>query len=201
MRSGKNEMMIDIFMGRKPGQSRHYDHRTAKQRAEAIRAKYISDNPPDDALGRRIQRMRDNDVSYEEIEAALNHTLSVVHFTPWGTCKRDLDVSPCEKGMMCLRGDDGKGCQHFGIDPNDLEAKQSITNTTRHYENQLSALLPNYQNLLENLNKQEPLDQHIQYCIDTINGCESALLAYEKAAKYSENEINIVKVFIPEGDK
>jgi integrase len=197
MKSGKNEMMIDIYMGRKPGQSRHYDHRTAKERAEAIRSKYLSDNPPDDALGRRIQRMRENDVPYEEIEAALNHTLSVVHFTPWGTCKRDLDVSPCEKGMMCLKGDDGKGCQHFGIDPSDLEAKQSITNTKLHYENQLNALLPNYENLLNTLNKQEPLDQHIQYCIDTINGCEFALAAYEKAAKYSENEINVVKVFTP----
>jgi integrase len=197
MKSGKNEMMIDIYMGRKPGQSRHYDHRTAKERAEAIRNRYLSDNPPDDALGRRIQRMRENEVSYEEIEAALNHTLSVVHFTPWGTCKRDLDVSPCEKGMMCLKGDNGKGCQHFGIDPNDLEAKQSIINTKLHYENQLNALLPNYENLLNTLNKQEPLDQHIQYCIDTINGCEFALTAYEKAAKFSENEINVVRVFIP----
>ena len=89
MKSGKNEMMIDIYMGRKPGQSRHYDHRTAKERAEAIRNRYLSASPPDDALGRRIKRMRENDVSYEEIESALNHTLSVVHFTPWGTCKRD----------------------------------------------------------------------------------------------------------------
>jgi len=197
MKSGTNEMMIDLFMGRKPGQSRHYDHRTAKERAESIRGRYLGAVPPDDALGRRIKRMRDNDVSYEEIEMALDHTLSVVHFTPWGTCKRDLDVSPCEKGMMCLRGDDGKGCQHFGIDPDDLKAKQSITNTKVHYENQLSVLLPNYENLKDTLNKQEPLDQHVQYCIDTINGCEFALAAYEKAIELSENQINVVQVFDP----
>lgn len=197
MGSGKNEMMVDIYMGRKPGQARHYDHRTSKQRAEAIRSRYLGDAPPDDVLGRRIKRMRDNDVPYEEIETALNHTLSVVHYTPWGTCKRDLDVSPCEKGMMCLRGDDGKGCEHFGIDPNDLEAKQSILNTKTHYENQLSVLLPNYQNLMDTLNKQEPLDQHIQYCIDTIHGCEFALRAYDNAAKHAESQIDVVQVFVP----
>ncbi|MEH6711164.1 MAG: hypothetical protein V7733_08095 [Paraglaciecola polaris] len=198
IRSGKNEMMVDIFMGRKPGQARQYDHRTSKERAEALRRKYLADDPPDDALGRRMRRMRENNVSYEEIETALNYTLSVVHYTPWGTCKRDLDVSPCEKGMMCLRGEDGKGCQHFGIDPDDLKAKQSIINTKIHYENQLSVLLPNYQNLMDTLNHQEPLDQHIQYCIDTVNGCDHALNAYEKASKVKENQINVVQVFVPQ---
>ncbi|MEM5531402.1 hypothetical protein [Pseudoalteromonas arctica] len=197
MRSGKNEMMIDLFMGRKAGQSRQYDHRTAKERAEAIRQKYMGDNVPDDALGRRVLRMRENNVSLDEIETALNHTLSVVHFTPWGTCNRDLDVSPCEKGMMCLRGEQGKGCQHFGIDTSDIEAKQSIINTKAHYENQLSALLPNYQNLNEKLNNKEPLDQHIQYCIDTINGCESALNAYKKSEEHEAVNINIVQIFNP----
>ena len=197
MRSGKNELMIDLFMGRKAGQSRHYDHRTAKERAEAIRHKYMGDDVPDDALGRRILRMRENNVSLDEIETALNYTLSVVHFTPWGTCNRDLDVSPCEKGMMCLRGEQGKGCQHFGIDTSDLEAKQSIINTKAHYENQLSALLPNYQELNEKLNNKEPLDQHIQYCIDTINGCESALNAYKKSEEFDATNITIVQIFEP----
>lgn len=196
-RSGKNEMMIDLFMGRKAGQSRHYDHRTSKERAEEIRKKYLSNEIPDDALGRRVKRMRENNVSISEIENALNHTLSVVHYTPWGTCKRDLDVSPCEKGMMCLRGDDGKGCQHFGIDTEDLQAKQSIINTKLHYENQLSVLLPDYNKLAHTLNKYEPLDQHIQYCIDTIKGCESALSAYETVKKHKGKAIDVVQVFVP----
>ena len=132
LRSGKNESMIDLFMGRKAGQTRQYDHRTAKERAENMRSRYMSETPPDDVLGRRVKRMRDNNVCESEIENALNHTLSVVHYTPWGTCNRDLDVSPCEKGMMCLRGEDGNGCQHFGIDPDDEEAKQSIINTKVH---------------------------------------------------------------------
>lgn len=198
LRSGKNESMIDLFMGRKAGQTRQYDHRTAKERAESIRSRYMSETPPDDVLGRRVKRMRDNNVSESEIENALNHTLSVVHYTPWGTCNRDLDVSPCEKGMMCLRGDDGNGCQHFGIDPDDEEAKQSIINTKVHYETQLAALLPNYEALSHTLNEQEPLDQHVQYCIDTINGCESALRAYERAISAKDNEIPVVQVFNPE---
>lgn len=198
-RSGKNEMMIDLFMGRTAGQSRNYDHRTAKERAEEIRERYLSeDSIPDDVLGRRIKRMRENNVSLDEIEMALSHTLSVVHFTPWGTCNRDLDVSPCEKGMMCLRSNDGDACQHFGIDPNDEEAKASIINTKTHYENQLSVLLPNYQELRETLNKQEPLDQHVQYCIDTINGCENALKAYERQSSNNDQLINIVQVYTPE---
>jgi hypothetical protein len=158
----------------------------------------MSETPPDDVLGRRVKRMRDNNVCESEIENALNHTLSVVHYTPWGTCNRDLDVSPCEKGMMCLRGEDGNGCQHFGIDPDDEEAKQSIINTKVHYETQLAALLPNYEELSHKLNKQEPLDQHVQFCIDTINGCESALRAYERAKDAKDNQIPVVQVFSPE---
>lgn len=200
MRSGKNEMMIDLFMGRAAGQTRHYDHRTSKERAEDIRQKYLAEDLPDDALGRRVKRMRENNVSITEIEHALNHTLSVVHFTPWGTCKRDLDVSPCEKGMMCLRGEEGHGCQHFGINPNDLEAKRSILNTLKHYENQLSVLLPDYDKLASTLNKLEPLDQHIQFCIDTIKGCEHALRAYEKAERNQGQAIDVVQVFVP-GDQ
>jgi integrase len=198
LRSGKNESMVDLFMGRKAGQTRHYDHRTPKERAEGIRSKYLSETPPDDVLGRRVKRMRENGVSLSEIENALSHTLSVLHYTPWGTCNRDLDVSPCEKGMMCLRGEEGQGCQHFGIDPDDEEAKQSIINTKTHYETQLSVLLPNYENLLYTLNRQEPLDQHVQYCIDTIEGCDSALRAYERANLTKDNTIPIVQVFMPE---
>lgn len=198
IRSGKNESMVDLFMGRTVGQTRHYDHRTPKERAEAIRTRYLSETPPDDVLGRRVKRMRENDVPLSEIESALNHTLSVVHYTPWGTCNRDLDVSPCEKGMMCLRGEGGQGCQHFGIDPYDKEAKQSIINTKTHYEAQLSVLLPNYENLQHTLNRKEPLDQHVQYCIDTINGCENALQAYERANLIKDNDIRVVQVFKPE---
>ncbi|TYK66829.1 hypothetical protein [Colwellia echini] len=199
-RSGKNEMMIDKFMGRQPGQSRQYDHKTAKERAEALRRKYLSDPPPDDALGARIKRMRDNNVSLDEIESAVIHSLSVLHFTPWGTCKRDLDINPCDKGMMCLRGENGDGCQHFGIDPDDHEALINIQNTKILYENQLSALLPNYKELMSTLNRQEPLDQHIQYCIDTINGCEKAISSYNKAKKNQKGQIDIVQVFVPEKD-
>ena len=195
MRSGKNEMMVDMFMGRTAGQTRHYDHRTSKERAENIRDKYLSQSPPDDALGRRIKRMRGNDVSLDEIQSVLEHTFSVVHYTPWGTCKRDLDVSPCEKGMMCLRGEDGKGCGHFGIDPTDEEAKQSIINTKVHYENQLNVLIPNYESLMETLNQTEPLDQHVQYCMDTIQGCEHALKAYENYEKDNSKKIDVVQVF------
>lgn len=195
LRSGKNEAMVDLFMGRKAGQTRHYDHRTPKERAEDMRQRYLAGNPPDDVLGRRIKRMRENNVSVIEIENALNHTLSVVHYTPWGTCNRDLDVSPCEKGMMCLRGENGQGCQHFGIDPEDEVAKHSIINTKAHYEAQLYALLPNYEQLLHTLNKQEPLDQHVQYCIDTIEGCENALKAYERVKLAQGQVIPVVQVF------
>ncbi|EOV0110707.1 hypothetical protein ACN5WT_003097 [Vibrio parahaemolyticus] len=198
IRAGKNESAIDLWMGRTPGQTRHYDHRTAKERAEAMRKRYMSENPPDDVLGRRIKRMRDNNVSLDEIETALNHTMSAVHYTPWGTCDRDLDVSPCQKGMMCLRGNDGETCNHFGIDPTDREALVNIHNTKIHYENQLSALLPNYDKLSERLNHQEPLDQHVQFCIDTVNGCLAAIKAYEENSKHESKEIPIVQVFIPE---
>ncbi|MGR5268293.1 hypothetical protein ACPV5R_11125 [Vibrio astriarenae] len=197
LRAGKNLSIIDLWMGRKAGQGRNYDHRTAKERAESIRTKYLSDTPPNDVLGRRIKRMRDRNVSLDEILSVLNHTLSAVHYTPWGTCDRALDISPCEKGMMCLRGEDGQGCRHFGLDVTDMEAKVHIENTKVHYEKQLQVLLPNYQEISETLNKQEPLDQHVQFCIDTLNGCINALKAYENADKYKEQEISVVNIFKP----
>ncbi|MEZ8465431.1 hypothetical protein AB6D04_14315 [Vibrio splendidus] len=197
IRAGKNESAIDLWMGRTVGQTRHYDHRTPKERAEEMRKRYMSDNPPDDVLGRRVKRMRKNDVSLDEIEVALNHTMSAVHYTPWGTCNRDLDVSPCQKGMMCMRGNNGETCSHFGIDINDKEALVNIHNTKVHYENQLTVLLPNYDKLSEMLNHQEPLDQHVQFCIDTVNGCLAAIKAYEATSKHKE-EIPIVRVYTPE---
>ncbi|GAJ77547.1 hypothetical protein JCM18905_3435 [Vibrio sp. JCM 18905] len=61
--------------------------------------------------------------------------------------------------------------------------------------------MPNYDELSLKLNNQEPLDQHVQFCIDTINGCIAALKAYENAEKNEAHKIPIVQIFNPENIK
>ena len=125
-REGANDMVIDRWMGREIGQNRVYDNRTGKERAEAIREKYLQrDGIPEDYLGRKIQRMRLHDVEEAVISDTVNEFISVAHFTPWGFCSRDLAVTPCNRSLQCLKGFEGDNpCRHFHIDPTDMQSKK-----------------------------------------------------------------------------
>lgn len=184
LKSGPNEALIDLWMGRKPRQGRQYDHRTLKERAENIRERYlISGKEPEDFLGRKVKFWRQTEMSESEISALLAEKLRVVHISPWGSCSRELYTSPCTKSLMCLRGfGTERECPSFQIDPSDKDAKIQIEKLLVSYEKMMLALEPNYKSIAEiiyeELNTTESLDQHLQYIMDVIRGCKNALIAY-----------------------
>lgn len=189
LRSGPNEMMVDLWMGRTPGHLRHYDHRTPKERAEYLRerGRYSSPTPPADWLGRKIGQLRKSEFSPDEIEHFIEEKLSLLHFTPWGYCSRDLTVMPCSKGLMCLKGFGGdSACSNFHIDPTDKVAKENIRKLHSSYKSMLIALEPRYKSMreefLDSMNSSEKLDQHLIHLLRVVKGCEAALEAYESAA-------------------
>lgn len=183
MRSGSSQMMVDLWMGRKPGQSRHYDHRSAAERAESVRKVYSSKDPPNDYLGRKVNFWRDSNISEDEIALMISSKLRVAHFVPWGMCSRELYVTPCTRGLMCLRGFGTKSaCESFHVDPHDLEAKKNIELLMDKYLVMLRQIEPNFDRLqstiADELNDTSPLDQHIQFMLDVVRGCSAALSGY-----------------------
>ena len=182
-REGANDMVIDRWMGRKTGQNRMYDNRTGKERAEAIREKYLQrDGILDDYLGKKIQRMRLHNIEEAIIRDTVNEFISVAHFTPWGFCSRDLAVTPCNRSLQCLKGFDGDDpCRHFHVDPTDMQSKKNIERLLKQHEHQLEILVPQHKNAAfeKELNLKEPLDQHIHHAIQIIKGCKAALKAFE----------------------
>lgn len=184
LRSGPSEIAIDLWMGRTPSQTRHYDYRTAKERAEYVRDRYIQEgSEPDDFLGRKVRLWRDQGLSDEQIEQLVTEKLKVLHFTPWGTCSRELYITPCNKGLVCLRGfGTGEACESFQIDPQDYEAMQATQGLRSKYSQMLQTIEPNRQLVAEaveeELSTTEPLDQHISFILDVIRGCDSALKSY-----------------------
>ncbi len=185
LRSGPSEMMADLWMGRKPGVSRHYDHRTAKERAELARAKYLAEVVPDDFLGRKITVWRTSGLSQDAIRQLVVSKLRVMHFVPWGACSRELYISPCTRGLMCLRGfGSDTACEFFHIDRTSPEARCEIEKLRDKYIAMLQTVEPLLTDardaIMNELNEAEPLDQHIRFIVDVIRGCEEALAAYEK---------------------
>lgn len=184
LRSGPNELAVDTWMNRDPRQGRHYDHRTPKERAEYVRKLYIQPNPPDDYLGRRVVDWRNKKISEAEIAKLIEEKLRIVHFTPWGSCSRDLYTSPCMKGLMCIRGfGTGSECSYFQVDVNDVQAMSRIEDLHRDYKMMMRSLDPQRQFVAEaltaELNTTMPLDQHLMYIVDVIRGCENALKGYK----------------------
>lgn len=172
-------------MGRTPGQSRRYDYRTAKERANYLRDRYLNaDAPTEDFLGKKMIELRLKQVPEEQIEFLLNEKLRAVHFSPYGTCSSDLYTSPCGKGTACLRGfGTGDMCESFHIDPDDMQAKNSIEQLLRKNEMLLRKIEPNLdrisESILQELGSNSQVDQHLAMIVDVIRGCRQALAIYE----------------------
>lgn len=188
LRSGPYETAVDLWMGRTPHQSRYYDYRTAKERAEYVRSMYITDTPPEDYLGKKVIRWRSEALTDEKIEQLVVEKLRVLNYTPWGGCSRQLYLNPCNKGLMCLRGfGTDTACESFHINVDDLEAKESIESLRANYEPMLRSILENYDSLATDITKEldhhQPLDQHILFISDIVHSCNEALKLYNTAQK------------------
>lgn len=179
-RAGAAQTFVDKWMGRTPGEGRQYDHRTAKERAEAIRDVYIAESPPGDWLGRKVVEWRSRGYIQKDIEELVRTKLQVLHFVPWGACSRELTISPCPKALRCLRGFDGDGiCSSFHIDLRDQEARRAIQGLRESYATQLAQVETHLSDLESDFEREmessEPLDLHIRFMREIIRGCDHAI--------------------------
>lgn len=191
MRSGINEQVIDLWMGRTPGQSRHYDHRTSSERALNIREKLINtltNKIPMNNLGKKILIWRKENVSLDKQRELLERKLKVMHFTPQGLCDRSLSINPCQKGMACLHGyGEQNGCKHFYIDPGDETARLEILKIKKENEKMLSLLMDGYSRIHNAFEKSminnEYIIRNVSHIKSIIDGCSKALIVYDEARK------------------
>ena len=193
LRSGPNQMIVDLWMGRTPGQSRIYDHRTPRERAEAARQRYLAPAPPADYFGKLVTQWRIQKVSEVEIAAMLSARFQILHFTLWGACTRELTVMPCQKALACVRGfGSSRGCHHFSVNYDDVEAKGHLEAKLVEYQGLLLALEPRYPNLKKKfaseLNSTEPLDQHLMFLHEMVEGIRAVLHEYKVHAERAERD-------------
>jgi hypothetical protein len=188
LRAGVSEVALDIWMGRAPRQGRQYDYRTGAERAAHLGERlYLQPGKePNDFFGRKVRFWRAEGVCEEEIADLVRTKLRVFHFTPWGGCSKDLYVSPCQKGLQCLRGygQANRTCQFFHVDPSDLIARKAIERMLADYKMQLGVLdrelVEASAALRAELNDEATIDQHIAFMLDMVDGCEAALEEYAR---------------------
>ncbi|MCU1724503.1 hypothetical protein [Pseudomonas sp. 5P_5.1_Bac1] len=188
LRAGPSETAVDLWMGRTPRQSRQYDYRTAKERAEYVRSLYLTDDPPADFLGKLVIRWREESIADDLIEEMIIEKLSILNLTPWGGCSRELYVSPCDKGLMCIRGfGTDAGCKSFHLNPDDLEAKAAIDSLLSEYERIFKVIFNNVADITSNIRSEldntQAFDQHVLFVTDMIASCKAALEVYLKIKK------------------
>lgn len=190
LRAGPSETAVDLWMGRTPRQSRQYDYRTAKERAEYVRSLYLKDDPPEDFLGRLVIRWREEAIADDRIEEMVIEKLSILNLTPWGGCMRELYISPCDRGLMCIRGfgtDDG--CKSFHLNPDDLEAKAAIETLLSEYEKIMRVIFDNQTDITSSIKAElddtHVFDQHVLFVSDMVSSCKAALDVYSKSKKTS----------------
>ncbi|MEN5223814.1 hypothetical protein ABE561_03380 [Pseudomonas asiatica] len=190
LRAGPSETAVDLWMGRTPRQSRQYDYRTAKERAEYVRSLYLAADPPQDFLGRLVVRWREESIADDQIEEMIIKKLSILNLTPWGGCTRELYISPCDRGLMCIRGfGTDSGCKSFHLNPDDMEAKAAIESLLSEYEKILKAIFDNQSDITSSieaeLDSTHTFDQHVLFVMDMVTSCKAALEAYSKPKKAS----------------
>ncbi|MFQ6574914.1 hypothetical protein [Pseudomonas sp. UM16] len=185
LRAGPSEAAVDLWMGRTPRQSRQYDYRTAKERAEYVRSLYLTDDPPQDFLGKLVIRWREESIADDLIEAMIIEKLSILNLTPWGGCSRELYISPCDRGLMCIRGFGTEaGCKSFHLNPDDLEARAAIETLLSEYERILKIIFDNRTDITASIKSEldstHVFDQHVLFVSDMVSSCKAALDAYSK---------------------
>lgn len=188
LRAGPSETAVDLWMGRTPRQSRQYDYRTAKERAEYVRSLYLTTEPPQDYLGKLVIRWREDSIADDLIEEMIIERLSILNLTPWGGCSRELYISPCDRGLMCIRGFGTEvGCKSFHLNPDDLEAKTAIETLLSEYEKILKVIFDNQAGITASitaeLDNTQAFDQHVLFVSDMVTSCRAALEVYSKSKK------------------
>ena len=161
-----------------------------KERAEYVRSLYLTDDPPQDFLGKLVIRWREESIPDELIEEMIIEKLSIINLTPWGGCSRELYISPCDRGLMCIRGFGTEaGCKSFHLNPDDLEAKAAIETLLSEYTKILKVIFDNQTDITASIKSELDntlvFDQHVLFVSDMVTSCKAALDVYSESDKAS----------------
>ncbi|WP_010490642.1 hypothetical protein [Pseudomonas sp. S9] len=160
-RAGLAASIVNKWMGRSDSQGEHYDHQTAKERAEKVgelmlseQSRFIGD------LANKVKIWNDNNIPTQNVQAVLTDMLQTVHYGPLGHCFRDINLKPCEFHLKCLTGNSGKGCREFVVDLLDPVQIKQVESERNRAEMELARLF-------EALNRPgipvESVEMHIEH--------------------------------------
>ena len=160
-RAGLAASIVNKWMGRSDSQGDHYDHQTAKERAEKVgelmlseQSRFIGD------LANKVKAWTDNDIPTQNVQTFLTDMLQTVHYGPLGHCFRDINLKPCEFHLKCLTGNSGKGCREFVVDLLDPVQIKQVESERNRSEIELARLF-------EALNRPgipvESVEMHIEH--------------------------------------
>ncbi|WP_130904891.1 hypothetical protein [Pseudomonas sp. Sample_22] len=140
-RAGLAASIVNKWMGRTQPQGAHYDHQTARERAQKVGELMLGEHTRFlGSLPEQLQSWKRSELSLKDIQAQLNLTLQTAHYSPLGFCVRDINLKPCEYHLKCLTGNAGLGCREFVFDLHDPIQRQNITNERDKAEQELARL-------------------------------------------------------------
>jgi len=169
-RAGASDFLVDLLMGRTPGQGRNYDHNTGTERAHIVKKLLLEHT--DDVIGpvaKKILAMRDKGYKENQITEWLENKIDVVHWTPYGLCIRNVVLNPCPYNVRCIMGESGEGCKHFALDKKDNIAVQFIVDIGTKSEKEI----PRLERMQEDGNIH--ITKHIQYNKNISENCKNIL--------------------------
>ncbi|MCC1498092.1 hypothetical protein [Alcanivorax sp. 1008] len=161
-RHGTNDLAVDLWMGRSVGQNRNYDLRTSEERAHRVR----------EVVG----RIDTNGISVvgtaKKFIPGDSRSIKSAHLTPWGICSRDLQVSPCERHLSCIKGfGTESGCKNFVFDPDSKEALLEIVKLRDFSVSQQKVVA----SLKSEMVGVEMVERHLDHHRETIRACDEII--------------------------
>lgn len=161
-RYGANDYAVDMWMGRSTGQNRNYDLRTSAERAQRVR-EIIGEN---DEIGRSSYTNARKRADYQA------RASESAHSTPWGICSRDLQVSPCERHLTCIKGfGTERGCKNFVFDPDDKEALLAVIKLRDFAASQASIV----SSIQTGFIGASMVEKHLDHHRETVRSCEAII--------------------------
>lgn len=172
-RAGLAASIVNKWMGRTDCQGDHYDHQTARERAQKVGALMLKEHARFlGTLPEQVRHWQQRELAPQELEAQLNLSLQTAHYSPLGLCVRDINLKPCEYHLKCLTGNAGLGCREFVFDLQDPNQRQKLENERDKAEQELARLF-------ELLNRAdvatESVEMHIEHQMTLFRNASAVL--------------------------
>jgi hypothetical protein len=145
-RAGLSASIVDKWMGRATSQSAHYDHQTARERADKVAQVMLREQ--DRFLGEIPQKLAiwSQCSSTLDLKEQLGSYIRTAHHSPLGYCIKDINLKPCEYHLKCLTGNGGLGCRQFVYDLKDPTHRSKMEAERDKAEAELARLFEHLDN-------------------------------------------------------